>query len=489
MLHLQALLPPDPMHAVAAAAAVGAPAASSSHALAAAGSAWLPALLLLGGGDAGAVRLLRNGSRGVAPDADADADDSSCDDDDDDDSDGLSSALGFVMAVVGAASGSIGLLLIKSGAILEAKKPWFRRRRWLFGFFMQAGVAAMTDTVAFATAPLSLLAPLAGVTLGLSTVWSGTGCITLIHEPLSCGELLCLLLIFMGVTLSSVFGPTETENDDLDKLGSYFAQGGFLAYWIVSSLAMITWTTIVNSPSLRESYLPASEFARTFISAITAASASGLTQVFLKIVAELIPYISDHHRVPTENGWIYFAFIFLGIFAITQLYMIDLCVGFGRATLAVPIFTSLSVVLTSAGSALFFGDFDCMSSSDLLAYFCGSAVVICGILLLPYIQNLGIGLEAEAGVGAGDLPREPSCCRFHFWVRRFWLVAHDPVKHSIPDDDDDAADGDGFCEHCCCCCVCCIGGGGRGGEGGAAATKGGSADGDAEADAARRKDS
>jgi len=464
----QALLPPDAIHAAAVAAS------SSSHALTTAGGgAWLPALLLMG-----ADAHVRNRSNG-------EDDDGSCGGDDDDSSDGLSSALGFVMAILGATSGSVGLLLIKSGAILEAKRPWFRRRRWLFGFFMQAGVAAMTDTVAFATAPLSLLAPLAGVTLGLSTIWAGTGCITLIHEPLSYGELLCLVLIFLGVTLSSVFGPTETNNDDLDRLGSYLAQGGFLVYWIGFSLAMIAWACIVNSPSLRERYLPSTEFARTFISAVTAAACSALTQVFLKIVAELIPYISDHHRVPTENGWIYFSFVWLGLFAITQLYMIDLCVGFGRATLAVPIFTSLSVILTSAGSALFFGDFVCMSGGDLLAYFIGSAVVICGILMLPYVQNLGMQLETDAGVGAGDLPRETDCKRLDFWVRRFWVVPHDAEKHKIPDDDEGEEEEDSCLGACCCCCC---GGGGGGGTGVQAAAKG-DADGGAEADAARSKDS
>ena len=98
-------------------------------------------------------------------------------------------SFGMGFAILGAVSASVGLLLIKSGGQLEADLPWYRRRRWLLGFLMQAGVSALTDTVAYSVCPLSLISPLAGLTIAFSALWAMLGVVRGIHETTNCAEL------------------------------------------------------------------------------------------------------------------------------------------------------------------------------------------------------------------------------------------------------------------------------------------------------------
>ena len=213
-------------------------------------------------------------------------------------------ALGLTCAFLGALSGSFGLLLIKSGGNLEGHLPWYNRYRWMMGFVLQAVVSAITDTIAYSTCPLSLLTPLAGITMALATVWAALGIIQTIHEPVSGGEVATILLIFGGVTLTSAYGPHSVTHGDLDQLGAYMRQPGFIILWVLFSILIFGWTAILLIPQLRV-LQPKQPVAHALLSAASAAACAGLTQIFLKIIAMLIPYAIQKHKLPVGNAWVW----------------------------------------------------------------------------------------------------------------------------------------------------------------------------------------
>ena len=299
-------------------------------------------------------------------------------------------ALGFTAAVGGAVSGSIGLLLISN--MLEGSLPWHERRRWLFGFVLQAGVAALTDTLAYATCPLSLISPLAGLTLALSTTWAALGCFRGIHEPIGRAEAMTIGVIWGGVTMCSITGPRSVDNGDLDELEVYLRQSGFVSFWICFSVSIAAWVAVLELPRwgafpALKRLKPRSDRVCAFISALNAAGCAALTQVFLKIVAMVIPWSIEKRSVPLSNVWVWASLAMLGLYAITQLYLLNSTMSAASVTFAVPIFSSLLVLCTVTASALCFGDFQSMASTNFVIFFLGAGFVTVGILVLSKLQQ------------------------------------------------------------------------------------------------------
>jgi len=290
------------------------------------------------------------------------------------------------MAMVGALSASVGLLLIKSGGQLEASLPWYQRRRWLLGFIMQAVVSAITDSVAYSTCPLSLISPFAGLTIAFSAVWASLGLIQSIHETTSYAEIATIALIFGGVTLSSVYGPRDIGNGNLDHLERYLTSPAFISLWCAQSGFIIYWVLVSAVPWLRKLDPPDSTLS-TLLSAFAAAADAALTQCFLKVIAMAAPFYFERGYLPVDNPWVWASVALLAGYAITQLYLLHVLMSRGRVMLAVPIFSSLNLVLTMSTSAVLFGDFEGMDTGRHYGFLSGAALVMLGIFVLPLLQG------------------------------------------------------------------------------------------------------
>eukprot|EP00322_Chrysochromulina_rotalis_P024100 CAMPEP_0115860524 /NCGR_PEP_ID=MMETSP0287-20121206/17173_1 /TAXON_ID=412157 /ORGANISM="Chrysochromulina rotalis, Strain UIO044" /LENGTH=355 /DNA_ID=CAMNT_0003314853 /DNA_START=1 /DNA_END=1068 /DNA_ORIENTATION=- len=330
--------------------------------------------------------------------------------------------VGMIMAMIGAVSASIGVLLIKSGGKMESHLPWYKRVRWLSGFTLQAGVSAVTDTIAYSTCPLSLISPFAGLTIVFSAVWAMLGIVPGIHEKTSYAELSTIALIFAGVTFSSIYGPRDVGNGNLDRIATYLHEPAWVALWCAQSGLIIAWTIISAVPAVQRVLEPKSAIVTTFISGAAAAACAALTQCFLKVPAMLIPFYLDRHVLPVSNGWVWMCVGLLILYAINQLYLINVLMSRGRVMLAVPIFSSLNLLLTMTSSAVLFGDFENMSHSHRLGFTCGSVLVVIGIFILPQLQGGDSSAEDEGASDTGLLivPNSSSC--MEGWFCRRWYV-------------------------------------------------------------------
>ena len=106
----------------------------------------------------------------------------------DDDSPGLHSGLVFVgilLACMGACTSGFGMNLMKASSRLEAHRPLHKRYRWILGASLACYVNTSLDIVAFALAPLSLIAPIGGLTIVVSVLVARLGIVDGVKETVS----------------------------------------------------------------------------------------------------------------------------------------------------------------------------------------------------------------------------------------------------------------------------------------------------------------
>jgi len=329
-------------------------------------------------------------------------------------------AVGISAAIIGALSASFGLMLIKSGNALEVHLPWYKRRRWLMGFVLQAAVSSVTNVVAFSTCPLSLISPLYGLTLAFSALWASLGIFEGVHEMTSYAEMFTIGIIFMGVTLSSIFGPYSVGNGNLDHLGNYLCTPQFICLWLVLTTLTAGWTLVSALPSCRHVYDKMDSSLSTTISALAAAASAALSLCCLKVAAMLVPYGIDRGYLPGTNGWVWLCIAGIAVYACTHLYLLNELLSRGRTMFAVPIFSSCTLLLTMTCSAVLFGDFYKMSFTPMAGFLCGAALVILGALLLHLLGAVDVE-ESASREEASDQVSDARANKAAFFRKRFVL--------------------------------------------------------------------
>lgn len=90
-------------------------------------------------------------------------------------------AVGIILATIGAVTSGIGMNLMKASSKLEVDRPWYCRPRLLIGVSLAAWINTSLDSVAFALAPLSIIAPIGGVTIVASVLFARIG-LAVSHE-------------------------------------------------------------------------------------------------------------------------------------------------------------------------------------------------------------------------------------------------------------------------------------------------------------------
>ena len=83
--------------------------------------------------------------------------------------------LGLFLAVLGVLSNSLAMNLFKASSSLEVDQPWYLRKRLLLATFLGVFLNATLAGVAFTMTPLSLIAPLQGLTIAVVVLFAAAG--------------------------------------------------------------------------------------------------------------------------------------------------------------------------------------------------------------------------------------------------------------------------------------------------------------------------
>ena len=279
----------------------------------------------------------------------------------------------------------------KHSADVEKGLPLYRRWRFWLGFLVNMGSEVGLTTVALALAPLSFIAPLAGLAVVFNAVIAHLGLVPGVKERMGCQEWLATACIMGGVTLVAISGPGGGDESPAQMavadLPAAFDQLAFHIYAIIAAVIVFAWLVLTEqrcSRTLRERYRPHDDSQLASIgSSFTAAVTSGFSIIFLKVVALGVAEWAGQKIFPPP-----IVFICLGCLCVSaplQLYLLNMTLASGRATFTIPLYLSLTMLLTSASGGVLFSEFEFVARRDpaplwLVVY--GVAVLIVMVALV-----------------------------------------------------------------------------------------------------------
>ena len=118
--------------------------------------------------------------------------------------------IGIALRVTGSFVSSTGLVLMKySHNSGELEKPLYRRWRWWIGFAVLFITGGFLDPTALMFCPLSLIAPL----FGLTVVTNSLAAVLFLGEKIQRPQIWATVVLVIGTCTTSAFG--SHENSDL----------------------------------------------------------------------------------------------------------------------------------------------------------------------------------------------------------------------------------------------------------------------------------
>mmetsp|Transcript_32755 Transcript_32755/g.71526 ORF Transcript_32755/g.71526 Transcript_32755/m.71526 type:complete len:360 (-) Transcript_32755:87-1166(-) len=301
--------------------------------------------------------------------------------------------LGFPAYAVAICTSCLASLLNVVGFVLQATalrdpddaRRWHRfgdvvaSPTWLAGFVLAVIAPVPGDLIAYSLAPLSLTAPLSGVTVVLNTIVAPA----VLKEKLQMWpDLPATLLILLGVVCSTATGAREDDitNFDLSALLRLWLDVHFLSGLVVlcSMLLMVycysarhrvaleaTAQSRISNPPLLQVLLPAS----------LAAGTGAITNIWLKALGEMIKA-----GLPPLD----YSLCILGLpFAWLQLNYVNRGMRLYPQTIFFPIYSALLVLCNTSFGALFYHEYNQLFEQRLrcIMFCCGVACVVLGISL------------------------------------------------------------------------------------------------------------
>lgn len=307
-------------------------------------------------------------------------------------------ALGQLIAVVSCLSASLGLLFFKESADVEAHLPLIKRWRWFvgFGFILLNGL--ILDPITFALAPLSLIAPMAGLTMVITVLLV----IAYRGERLSRRDGGCLAMVLIGIILVALCGPHPLSEPPLSQMAGFARNPQFLAFACTSLLTVALNLALGHSPCLIRFRPAPCSFAWMLLSAYAAASCGGLTQISLKIVATGVrAAVETDALAPLRAPVVPLALLALAACAPLQLYLLHATLTSSPVKHAVPVYQALLTLLSSAAGGVFFAEFARIPAGALLGFGAGISTIIGGIAALSMGQ--GVVSRTSDSMQAGDV--------------------------------------------------------------------------------------
>ena len=309
--------------------------------------------------------------------------------------------MGMSCSVASTILTNIGILFQKYSADVEKGRPLCKRWRFWLGFALNLGSEAGLTTVALALAPLSFIAPLAGLAVVFNALIARAGFVPGIREKMAFADWLATLCIVVGVTLVAISGPQGTPAADggadpnrIASLPAALRQPAFIAYAACASATVAAWLFLWKqrcSQRLRR-LAPREDSTMAAIgSSLSAALTSAFSVIFLKVIALAVGELASEGIAPTAV--VYSSIVCILITAPLQLYLLNMTLASGKATFTIPLYLSLTMLLTSASGAILFDEFSAVARRHprplwLVVYGCGFFIVLVALAFLSSRQEV-----------------------------------------------------------------------------------------------------
>lgn len=328
--------------------------------------------------------------------------------------------LGLSFAMLSSLLSVCGLLIQKHSARVEAGRPLCKRWRFWVGFSLNTGSEAVLSMLALYFCPISLIAPLGGMSIVFNALLTRFGLVCGIKENMSSEEWRATCVVLAGVTLVATAGPGSEDTANIDQerflrdLPSQLAQPAFIICATIEASTVISWVCLLHLRCLRRWRPAESSLVASGMSGLTASMCGSFSVVLLKIASNWIPmafrkvFAEDRDQIDDPWGyWLaYLSFFGLCTVAPFQLYLLNLSLASGQATFAIPLYISLLMLFMSFFGGAVFGEFAALLRPPLplyaILYFLGCMLVAIGLAGLSHGQHKRQQKEKIARTGISD---------------------------------------------------------------------------------------
>jgi magnesium transporter len=297
------------------------------------------------------------------------------------------SLLGIAIATVSCLLSTIALLIMKRSADTEVGLPICKRKLWLAGFTLNTTSELVLTSLAMSLAPLSLIAPVAGMSIVFSAILAHFGAVAGLRERLTGIDWVCTALVLFGVLLASAFGPQNDKVPDYHRAQRAFATPAML-FFTFTCLSVITcWTVFWLAPVFRKQRPSVDSLITSFFSGYSAAACGAFSQLFLKIIMVAVRTLINGESYPLGMPITWASAVGLALCAPLQLYLLNMTLASGAVTFTVPLYTSLIMILTIAAGGLLFEEFVDIDKGFIIAFCTAVLSVMVGLFILSHRQQ------------------------------------------------------------------------------------------------------
>lgn len=298
---------------------------------------------------------------------------------------------GVFLEILSGIVGTVGKQLVG----LSARDDHAVRAKVTFviGLIMTTVIGAVLDAIAYMFAPQSIVAPLIGLQIAVNVVFAPV----VLKETVTAGHLAGTGLVAIGATVTAIFGPHQDTPLTVPKLRALFFR------WQVYTYGAILTTCIAFCIVLsRTRPKGVGDKTRGISLGLTAGAIAG-NMFFIKCTMALLSAgLSQGDWTPWQIHIDPYVMALLGIaVAIGNVPFISTGLQEYEAVFMVTLFAGCSIIVACVSADVVLLE---MRGTDLpshMAYWCGVAIIICGLFVLQNTPIQGIHRVPPA---PGDLP-------------------------------------------------------------------------------------
>ena len=351
--------------------------------------------------------------------------------------------IGLLIALSGITVMAFGMNLWKVSATLEAHLPWYRRPRFLIGLFGATILNTILDGIAFSMTPLSLIAPMQGLSIAMTVSIAALGIVGP-KESVSPMQWRGMGYTIVGFVMCAWNGPSSDAENAFWPLIRHYYNPVWQVYAAITYGSSIFYILAQHERSPLRFLLPAKgTIALTIVACVVSGLLGGLLQVQLKILAQAIAIVVDgkpkiacadsfeglcrlhvkasgHSTCPTMSeiwswdvlclaqthlmhrtipAWpVHWLYHWQGWFmvpsALMQLNILNCALASNDMAVTVPLWSSCIMVFTIIAGLIYFEEAKSMGSPVL--FLVGGLISISGLIVVAQEKGRKEQLEKEA---------------------------------------------------------------------------------------------
>jgi hypothetical protein len=258
----------------------------------------------------------------------------------------------------------------------------YRRYRWMIGISLACWVNTGLDVVAFALAPLALIAPIGGLTIVVSVLLARAG-MAGEREFVRSSQWVAIAAVVGGVAVVDVYGPHPGPHFNTSVVLDHFHNEGFIAYqaFTVSAVVFMYAGILLGN-------LGGTNIETTITAAIASGLCSGITMTMMKVMATCAGAWMLQGDLPFLIPEFWVALGELIVVAIVLLHLLNVCIASANLAIATPLYQVCVILFTIVAGCAFYGDLAVATRSELLMFILGVVCVLCGLGVLIFKRDV-----------------------------------------------------------------------------------------------------